>query len=145
MNLLALAPIAFLFAIPTASAEIYRCSGRSAMTVYQNFPCEFDRLASVPGTRSFDAETTGRPSSASRQPRSMKAAERSGTGAIAASPSMPAVPRVGMTTAEVRAIWGEPRYLSKEELTRKDVEIWSYADSRSIEFDRKGRVTTIHW
>jgi hypothetical protein len=50
-----------------------------------------------------------------------------------------------MTREEVRAVWGEPIDTSREEFAKEDIETWSYADSRSIRFDRKGRAAAIRW
>ena len=50
-----------------------------------------------------------------------------------------------MTTDHVKTIWGEPLETTKEEFAKGDIETWTYADSRSIHFDRKGRVTAMHW
>ena len=123
---------------PRAHAEIYRCSGKAGIPVYQNFPCEFDRLAAVPS----NAANAVAPSGA---PRANTQAAVARANPSAAKRSTPAVPRVGMTTEEVRAVWGEPKDMNKQEFARKEVEIWSYADSRSIEFDHRGRVTVVHW
>ena len=60
------------------------------------------------------------------------------------SPAAPAQPRVGMTTEEVRAIWGEPTDTLWEEPGDGDLsEIWSYGASRSVRFDRNRRVAAI--
>lgn len=50
-----------------------------------------------------------------------------------------------MTTAEVKAIWGEPIDMTREEYAKGNIETWTYADSRSIQFDLKGRATEIKW
>jgi hypothetical protein len=60
------------------------------------------------------------------------------------SPAAPAEPRIGMTTEEVRAIWGEPTDTRWEEPGDGDLsELWSYGASRSVRFDRKRRVAAI--
>jgi hypothetical protein len=60
------------------------------------------------------------------------------------SPAVPAEPRVGMTTEEVKAIWGEPTDTVQEEPgDGPRYEVWSYGASRSVRFDRRGRVTAI--
>jgi hypothetical protein len=124
--------LCLLLALPPAAAqaEIYACTGKGRLPVYQNFPCQFDRLASAPdeGAATTPATRNG--------PQNLKAA--------VFAPKPPA-PRVGMTTDQVRAIWGDPQDLTKEEFAKRDIETWTYANSRSIVFDRKGIVTSIHW
>ena len=124
-----LAPFFLLVALLSpVHAEIYRCTGKGGLTVYQNFPCDIDRLAVSPANPASRTPPPARGASTSRE-------KRPGPGA----------PRVGMTTQEVRSIWGEPNDSSKEEFANRDIEIWTYADSRSVEFDNRGRVTRIHW
>jgi hypothetical protein len=125
-----------------ASGEIYKCTSGKSLPKYQNFPCEFDSLGSVPPTMATDdahARTTGVPA-ATRAPASLRR-----VGAVAHRNSSAQVPRVGMTTDEVRALWGEPVEMNKEELRKGTFDTWTYADSRSVQFDRKGRVTSIRW
>jgi hypothetical protein len=98
------------------------------MAVYQNFPCDVDRLALSPS----------KPTSTSAMPAPDNPVRRD-------KAPLPTAPRLGMTSEEVRKIWGEPLGVTSEEFARKDVEVWSYTDSRSIEFDRKGHVTRIRW
>ena len=116
--------------LPPVHAEIYRCTGKGGLAVYQNFPCDVDRLALGP-SKSTNASASAMPSSGDPVRRDKA--------------PLPTAPRLGMTSEEVRRIWGEPLGVTTEEFARKDVEVWSYADSRSIEFDRKGRVTHVRW
>lgn len=113
----------------TAYADIYACPGRHGMTTYQNFPCEFDSLGSVPAT----------------VPVASAQAAFSRPGDRARAMPVATMPRVGMTTEQVKAIWGEPIDTAKEEYAKGDIETWTYADSRSIRFDLKGRVADIKW
>lgn len=129
MLTLSLLLVAALAASP-AGAEIYRCTGKGRLPVYQNFPCQFDRASSSDVAAAAGHEGMNRSPTATATP----------AGAAHAS-----TPRIGMTTEQVRAIWGDPVDSSKEEFAKRDIEVWSYADSRSIEFDRKGIVTAIHW
>lgn len=125
-----------------AHGEIYKCSSKKTMTVYQNFPCESDSLGSMP-TRSSNAKSTTSPVfTAQATPTSIPTHT---TTAVTESGGISPVPSVGMTTDQVKAIWGEPLETTKEEFAKGDIETWTYADSRSIHFDRKGRVTAIHW
>jgi hypothetical protein len=124
-----------------AGAEIFKCTARRAMPTYQNFPCEFESLGAAPasaapgiGPRAPTIEAAARTVHATRHGGAR-------TPASAASP----VPSVGMTTEEVKAVWGEPIDTTREEYVRGDIETWTYADSRSIRFDTKGRVAEIKW
>ena len=105
-----------LFVAPLASAETFKCVGKYGEALYQNFPCQFESVGSTP-----------------MDPQGPKK-----------SPAAPAEPRVGMTTDEVRAIWGEPTETVQEEPGNGSrFEVWSYGDSRSVRFDRRGRVTAV--
>jgi hypothetical protein len=113
-----------------AQAEIYACTGKGRLPVYQNFPCQFDRLASAPdeGAATTPATRHG--------PESLKATVFA---------PQPDAPRVGMTTEQVKTIWGQPIDTIKEEEAKGDIETWTYPESRSIRFDLKGRVAEIKW
>ena len=112
----AVAPL-FLAAAPS-SAEIFKCVGKRGETLYQNFPCESESIALAPQDVSAPAPKK--------------------------SPVPPAEPGVGMTIDEVKAIWGEPTETVQEEPGNGPrVEVWSYGDSRSVRFDRKGRVSSV--
>ncbi|HSU44871.1 MAG TPA: hypothetical protein VLN42_11700 [Casimicrobiaceae bacterium] len=131
--------IVVALAAAQASGEIYKCTARKSIPKYQNFPCEFDTLGAVPASSApeLDSRTTAataveRTATPIRPARSVV---HRGTGA--------SVPRVGMTTDEVRALWGEPVETNKEEFVKGTFETWTYADSRAVQFDRKGRVTSI--
>ena len=105
-----------LFVTPFASAEIFKCVGKRGETLYQNFPCESDSIALAPQDVSAPKK----------------------------SPIPPAEPGVGMTTDEVKAIWGEPTETVQEEPGNGPrFEVWSYGDSRSVRFDRKRRVSSV--
>jgi hypothetical protein len=119
-----------LLLCPGASrAEIFACAGPHRMTVYQNFPCEFASLGAVPATAPVASAqaATGRP------------------GDRAHALPVATMPRVGMTTEQVKSIWGQPIDTIKEEEAKGNIETWMYADSRSIRFDLKGRVAEIKW
>ena len=115
-----------LFVAPLASAEIFKCVGKSGEDLYQNFPCQFESgggmPTDVPDTKKSPADVAG--------PKK--------------SPAAPAEPRVGMTSDEVRAIWGDPAEIVQEEPgDGSRFEVWSYGASRSVRFDRKRRVAAI--
>jgi hypothetical protein len=105
-----------LFVAPLASAEVFKCVGRYGEALYQNFPCQFMSMGGTP----MDAQS------------------------LKKSPVLPAQPDIGMTTEDVKAIWGEPTDTVQEEPQKGGrFEVWSYGDSRSVRFDNKGRVSAI--
>ena len=127
---------------PRADAEIFKCAGHRNLPTYQNFPCEFDSLgaaSTTPRSPLGSPVSSGAPAAAAKP----YAPVAQGHSTPARAPS--AIPRVGMTSDEVRHILGEPAFTTTEEHAKKDIEVWSYADSRSIEFDRNERVTAIRW
>jgi len=145
LKLLALARVSISIVVALsaaeASGEIYKCTARKSVPKYQNFPCEFDTLGSVPPASApqIDSRTTG--TTAAARAATTITPEHKVVHRAAGAP----VPRVGMTTDEVRALWGEPAEMNKEELRKGTFDTWTYADSRSVQFDRKGRVASIKW
>src|SRR4030095_223633 len=96
----------------------------------QNFPCQFESMSGmatdVPDPKKSPTDVAGPKKSTVDVPGPRKA--------LAA----PAEPRVGMTTDEVRTIWGEPAEIIQEEPGDGGrFQVWSYGDSRSVRFDRK--------
>lgn len=122
------------FAVTSSHAEIYKCVGKGPLPVYQNFRCELDSAE----------EEDARPASR-MQPAKVAGPDMRAPAKATVAPSVASIPHVGMTANQVRAIWGNPRDTSNEEHADADVEVWTYADSRSVRFDRKHRVTAVHW
>ena len=125
-----------LFVAPLASAEIFKCVGKKGEDLYQNFPCQFESKGGMP----TDVPDT------KKSPTGIADPKKSPTDVAGPkkSPAAPAEPRIGMTTEEVRAIWGEPTDTHWEEPGDGDrSEIWSYGASRSVRFDGKRRVAAI--
>jgi len=122
-----------------ASAEIFKCVAKNGTDLYQNFPCQFDSLGSLPSSPP-SAKTTFRPGDASQAKPKAAPVDAGSTGK---SPTLPTEPRVGMTTEEVRALWGEPVETIQDEPIDGRIEIWRYGDSRSVQFDRKHRVLAV--
>jgi len=115
-----------LFVAPPAAAEIFKCVGKYGEALYQNFPCQFESGGGMP----TDVADT------KKSPADVAAPKK--------SPAAPAEPRVGMTSDEVRAIWGDPAEIVQEEPGNGGrFEVWSYGASRSVRFDRKRRVAAI--
>ena len=125
-----------LFVAPLVSAEVFKCVGKNGEDLYQNFPCQFESMGGMP----TDVPDT------KKSPTDVADTKKSSADALGPkkSPAAPAEPRVGMTSDEVRAIWGEPTEIIQEEPGEGSrFEVWSYGDSRSVRFDRKRRVSSI--
>lgn len=124
-----------VLAAPPASAEIFKCLEKNGMERYQNFPCALDTLG-LPS-----ANTTPAPGSVSQ---ARPAATAIPVAAASTSGSANAgEPRIGMTEAEVVAIWGEPEERMDDELREGRIETWRYAYGRSVQFSSKHRVLAV--
>ena len=124
-------------------ADIFKCVGKNALVVYQNFPCEIDSLGTTPA-EAKSARSASAPNRSDASPKPM-AAVAVPVGAVkAAGASLPPVPRIGMTSEEVKAIWGEPlEVIQDEPRSGGRIEIWQYADGRSVQLDHKQRVSSV--
>ena len=121
---------------PPVSAEVFKCVGKKGEDLYQNFPCEFESMGGMPTDAAGSKTSTADVRDPKKSPTDVAGPKK--------SPAAPAEPRIGMTTEEVRAIWGEPTDTRWEEPGDGDLsEIWSYGASRSVRFDRKRRVAAI--
>jgi len=118
--------LSILLVAPLATAEIFKCVGKKGEALYQNFPCQFESMGGTP-TEVPDPK---------KSPTDVASPKK--------APAVPAEPRVGMTSDEVRAIWGEPTSIVQEEPGDGGrFEVWSYDAARSVRFDRKRRVAAI--
>ena len=122
-----------------AAADIFQCVGKNGTDLYQNFPCQFDSLGSLPSSPS-SAKTTLPPGDATQAKPKPAPVDVASTGK---STALPTEPRVGMTTEEVKALWGEPEEVIQDEPIGGRIEIWRYGDVRSVQFDRKHRVLAV--
>ena len=121
---------------PPASAEVFKCIGKKGEDLYQNFPCEFESMGGMPTDAAGSKTSTADVRDPKKSPTDVAGPRK--------PPAAPAEPRIGMTTEEVRAIWGEPIDTRWEEPGDGDLsEIWSYGASQSVRFDRKRRVAAI--
>ena len=120
-----------LLVAPFASAQIFKCVAKDGTDLYQNFPCGIDSIGSMP--TNGQSEKAGLAQSDSKQAKpnaSPPAGVAAGKSIIAQSE-----PRIGMTTMEVRAMWGEPTDTLWEEPGVGDrSELWSYGSSRTVRF-----------
>ena len=127
---------AVLLVAPLASAEVFKCVGKYGEALYQNFPCQFVSMGGMP------MDTPGPKESSADVPDPKKA--RTPVPGQKKPPALPAEPQIGMTTDEVRAIWGEPTDTVQEEpQIGGRLEVWLYGDSRSVSFNPRGRVAAI--
>ena len=125
-----------LFFAPLVSAEIFKCVGKKGEALYQNFPCQFESMGGMPMDAAGSKTSTADVRDPKKSPTDVAGPKK--------SPAAPAEPRIGMTTEEVRAIWGEPTDTLWEEPGDGDrSELWSYGASRSVRFDPKRRVAAI--
>ena len=128
-----------LLVAPLASAQIFKCVAKNGTDLYQNFPCGIDSIGSMP--TNGQSEKAGLAQSDSKRAKP----NASPPPGVAAGKSIIAQsePRIGTTTDEVRAMWGEPTDTRWEEPGEGDLyELWSYGNSRSVRFV-KDRVSAI--
>jgi hypothetical protein len=120
--------------VAPASAEIFRCVAKNGGDRYQNFPCDIDSLGPLPSnprvTKAPPPAADARASAAPVIASTAKSANASG-------------PEIGMTADEVRAIWGEPIEITQDEPRAGRIEIWRYADGRSVQINNKQRVSAV--
>src|SRR5262249_47056173 len=122
---------AVLFVAPVATAEVFKCVGKKGEALYQNFPCQFESRGGMPTDVADTKKSLTDVTDTKKSPTDVAAPKK--------STAAPAEPRIGMTTDEVRAIWGEPTDTVQEEPgDGPRFEVWSYGASRSVRFDRKG-------
>lgn len=124
---------AALCATPPASAEIFKCFAKDRTPIYQNFPCQFNSIDSVPSSLQA-AKMSLMPADASRaKPKSAPI-----NVALAVKPPDPSEPSVGMTPDEIRTLLGEPMEIVEDHPT-EGIETWRYVN-RSVKIDRTQRV-----
>jgi hypothetical protein len=128
-----------LFVAPAVSAEIFKCAGKNGTDLYQNFPCEFESMGWAPPASA--APPAGGDAKAAKPGDAN--AERAGVTAGNRIFAAKREPRPGMTTDEVKAIWGEPTSGFQDEVVEGRIEVWSYGPSRSVQFDSRGRATLV--
>ena len=128
-----------LFVATLVSAQIFKCAAKDGTDLYQNFPCRIDSIGSA--QTNSRSEKSGVAQGDSKQTKPNASVPVSA--AAGKAPTLPTEPRLGMTTEEVKAIWGEPTSFYDDELVDGRAEIWSYGGSRSVQFDLKGRVTAM--
>jgi hypothetical protein len=120
-----------LLVAPLASAQIFKCVAKDGTDLYQNFPCGIDSIGSMPTNAQSEKAGLAQSDSKRAKPNASPPAVVAGGKPIIAQSE----PRIGMTTEEVRAMWGEPTDTRWEEPGEGDLsEVWSYGNSRSVRF-----------
>jgi len=155
----------FLFAGQASAGDIYGCAGPNGTQILQDSPCESNSEVVVqkdpgdakgaptgntqvgtspsPGVGApfNDAAGMDRPQAQNANPDGSGA----GSGAAAAgsndAANQPSEPALGMTQQQVRAILGEPTAITQEEVVQGKETIWTYGDSRVLQFDTSGVLT----
>lgn len=138
-----------LLIAPLAHAQIFKCVAKDGTDLYQNFPCGIDSIGSMATPGPTASTPTAPTQNAATAPIDLKPTKPNPNASPAISvatvkpATLPTEPRVGMTTEEVRALWGEPtEALWEEPGVGPRSELWSYGNSRSVRFI-KNRVSAI--
>jgi hypothetical protein len=123
-------------AAPAISSEIFKCVAKDGTALYQNFPCDIDSIGSQP-TSPLATKPNSPPTDASTA--------KSNTAPVNVASTVKSAnasePRIGMSSDEVRALWGEPEEMVDDEPAEGGrVSNWRYADGRSVQFDHKHHV-----
>jgi len=120
-----------LCAAAPASAEIFKCFAKDRTPIYQNFPCQFSSIDSVPS--SPQAKMPALPVDAGRaKPKAVPVSV-----ALPVQPAEPE-PSLGMAPDEVRTVLGDPLEIVENHPT-EGVDTWRYVN-RTLKFDRAQRV-----
>jgi hypothetical protein len=134
---------AFCAAAP-ASAEIFKCFAKDKTPIYQNFPCQFASIDSVPSNLQPAKLAFVPPAASQAKPKAPPVnvpVPVQPNVALPVQPADPAEPRVGMAQDEVKALLGEPMEVVQDE-PAPGVETWRYVN-RSIQFDVTQRIVEL--
>jgi hypothetical protein len=128
-----------LLVAPLASAQIFKCIAKDGIDLYQNFPCGIESIGSMATKAPSDKAGLAQSDSKQTKPNTNISPNPNAslpTSIVAVKSAIPATePRVGMTTEEVRAMWGEPTdTLWEEPGVGARSEVWSYGNTRSVRF-----------
>ena len=135
-----------LCAASPASAEIFKCFTKDKTPLYQNFPCQFDSIESVPSNLRAAVTTFVPPVAnppAANPPAANPAKRKPAPVNVPPAVQEPAAsePRLGMAQDEVRAMLGEPMEIVQDQAA-EGIENWRYLN-RSMQFDRTQRVVDL--
>jgi len=120
-------------AAPPADAEIFKCFAKDRTPVYQNFPCQFSSIDSVPSS----LQATMPASLQAKMPALPVDAGRAKPNAVSVAlpvQSAEPEPSLGMAPDEVRTVVGEPLEIVENHPT-EGVDTWRYVN-RTLKFDR---------
>jgi hypothetical protein len=134
-------------AAPAQSGEIFKCVAKDGTPLYQNFPCNIDSLGFLPSNaqgpqRQTPSPATGGPAKPNVQPLAASVPGHAPVNTAATANRIDlGTPHVGMTTEEVKVLWGEPDDVTEDEPgDGPRVSNWRYSDGRTVQFDHKHRV-----
>ena len=100
------------------TAEIYKCTSKAGLTMYQNFPCQYDTNP--------DAAARVMPAVNAAQPKPVQPVAIAANAATpAANAPNPTEPTVGIAAEEVRKLLGEPLEIVQDTPT-EGIETWRY-------------------
>jgi hypothetical protein len=122
-------PVLFVTPLASAQSTIFKCVGKNGIEAYSNSPCP-PKSGSTVWVQDKNAKNAQVPTELMTRP-----VPKPGNDA----PAVQGEPRVGMTAKEVKAIWGTPTDITQEEGVEGRVDTWSYGESRSVQFDARGR------
>ena len=127
---------AALLATTGASAEIFKCFAKDKTPIYQNFPCQFKSIDSVPSNLQVAKVAFVPPAATPAKPKAAPV-----NVPVPVKPPDPAEPSVGMPQDEIRALLGEPMEMVPDH-PAEGIETWRYVN-RSIQFDRTQHVVDL--
>jgi hypothetical protein len=139
------------------SDAVYKCSDKDGAETLQNRPCANGSAVSVKVDRDTDpaAGTASAAAPAAEAPAGNEAGaaqpgQSAAHGATAADSdsdsdelaNLPSEPALGMSQRQVQAILGPPMAVTQEEVVDGRVVTWTYGDSRMLQFDTAGRLSS---
>jgi len=134
-----------VYAAPSVSGEIFKCVAKDGSPLYQNFPCQYDSLGFVPSSGQPGKSSAARADTPAAKPPVLSSSPAPDKVAATVAPAVfspdPGLPRIGMTSDEVIARFGEPQDILEDEPGDGGrISTWRYADGRTVQSDHKQRV-----
>lgn len=143
--LVALAVLCGALAAGPALAEIFKCSAKGGMPLYQNFPCHVDSLGSLPSQSTVNGTPAAAPAAAPTPDRANARSAEHGAAMPAplVKPTAASGPQIGMTQDQVKAMLGDPDEMLEDEPRSGRVFIWRYGNREVVMFDVKRHVISV--